>query len=78
MAHRIAGVRAALGVSDGANARRSTRATLVSTSGARRSNAKLATAPAVYGPIPGSRRSSTGSEGSTPGPPSRVTSRDRA
>ena len=41
----------------GANARLSTRATLVSTSAARRSYAKDATAPAVYAPMPGSCRS---------------------
>ena len=41
-----------------ANTRESTRATLPSTSGARSPNAIDAIAPAVYGPIPGTPRSS--------------------
>ena len=41
-------------VHSGAKTRVSTRATLVSTSGARRSYANDATAPAVYAPMPGS------------------------
>src|ERR1051325_9987436 len=41
-----------LSVARGTNTLASTRATLVSTSGARRSKANDATAPAVYAPIP--------------------------
>jgi hypothetical protein len=49
-----------------ANTRASTRATLPSTSGARSPNAIDAIAPAVYGPIPGTRRSSAARAGSAP------------
>lgn len=50
--------------------RDSTRATLPSTSGARSPNAIDATAPAVYGPIPGTSRSVAAVLGSAP--PSRA------
>ena len=46
-----------------ANTRASTRATLPSTSGARSPNAIDATAPAVYGPTPGTARSSAAVRG---------------
>jgi hypothetical protein len=49
-----------------ANTRASTRATLPSTSGARSPNAIDAIAPAVYGPIPGTSRSSAAHDGSAP------------
>ncbi len=49
-----------------ANTRASTRATLPSTSGARSPNAIDAIAPAVYGPIPGTSRSSAAEPGSAP------------
>ncbi len=49
-----------------ANTRASTRATLPSTSGARSPNAIDAIAPAVYGPIPGTSRSSAARDGSAP------------
>ena len=49
-----------------ANTRASTRATLPSTSGARSPNAIEAIAPAVYGPIPGTSRSSAARDGSAP------------
>lgn len=49
-----------------ANTRDSTRATLPSTSGARSPNAIDATAPAVYGPMPGTLRSSAADEGRAP------------
>jgi len=49
-----------------ANTRASTRATLPSTSGARSPNAIDAIAPAVYGPIPGTSRSSAARAGSAP------------
>jgi hypothetical protein len=49
-----------------ANTRASTRATLPSTSGARSPNAIDATAPAVYGPMPGTSRSSAAHDGSAP------------
>jgi hypothetical protein len=48
------------------NTRASTRATLPSTSGARSPNAIDAIAPAVYGPIPGTSRSSAAHDGSAP------------
>src|SRR5262245_17581451 len=46
--------------------RASTRAMFVSTAAASAPNAMLATAPAVYRPMPGRRRSATGSAGETP------------
>ncbi len=49
-----------------ANTRPSTRATLPSTSGVRSPNAIEAIAPAVYGPIPGTVRSSAAVLGSVP------------
>jgi len=49
-----------------ANTRASTRATLPSTSGARSPNAIDAIAPAVYGPIPGTSRSSAARDGKAP------------
>ena len=49
-----------------ANTRASTRATLPSTSGARSPNAIDAIAPAVYGPMPGTSRSSAARDGSDP------------
>jgi hypothetical protein len=49
-----------------ANTRASTRATLPSTSGARSPNAIDAIAPAVYGPMPGTSRSSAARRGSAP------------
>jgi hypothetical protein len=49
-----------------ANTRASTRATLPSTSGARSPNAIEAIAPAVYGPIPGTARSSAARVGNVP------------
>lgn len=49
-----------------ANTRASTRATLPSTSGARSPNAIDAIAPAVYGPMPGTSRSSAARDGSAP------------
>ena len=49
-----------------ANTRASTRATLPSTSGARSPNAIDAIAPAVYGPMPGTSRSSAAHDGSAP------------
>ena len=49
-----------------ANTRASTRATLPSTSGARSPNAIDAIAPAVYGPMPGTPRSSAAEGGSAP------------
>jgi len=48
------------------NTRASTRATLPSTSGDRSPNAIDAIAPAVYGPIPGTSRSSAARVGSAP------------
>ena len=50
----------------GWNARRITRATLVSTAAVARSYAKHATAPAVYLPTPGSRTRASRSSGTTP------------
>jgi hypothetical protein len=52
--------------SPSANTRASTRATLPSTRGARSPNAIDAIAPAVYGPIPGTARSSAAHDGSAP------------
>ena len=49
-----------------ANTRASTRATFPSTSGARSPNAIDAIAPAVYGPMPGTSRSSAARCGSAP------------
>ena len=49
-----------------ANTRASTRATLPSTNGVRSPNAIDAIAPAVYGPIPGTARSSAAQVGSAP------------
>jgi hypothetical protein len=49
-----------------ANTRASTRATLPSTSGARSPNAIDAIAPAVYGPMPGTSRSSAALDGNAP------------
>lgn len=49
-----------------ANTLASTRATFPSTSGARSPNAIDAIAPAVYGPIPGTSRSSAARDGSAP------------
>lgn len=49
-----------------ANTRASTRATLPSTSGARSPNAIDAIAPAVYGPMPGTSRSSAARVGNAP------------
>jgi hypothetical protein len=49
-----------------ANTRANTRATLPSTSGARSPNAIDAIAPAVYGPIPGTSRSSLARAGNAP------------
>ncbi len=46
--------------------RLSTRRTLPSTAGSGRPNAMLATAPAVYGPMPGRERSSATSSGNRP------------
>jgi hypothetical protein len=46
--------------------RASTRATLPSTSGVRSANAIDAIAPAVYGPMPGTSRSSDACRGSSP------------
>jgi len=51
-----------------ANARASTRETLPSTSGARSPNAIDAIAPAVYGPMPGTARSSLARDGNAPAP----------
>jgi hypothetical protein len=48
------------------NTRASTRATLPSTSGARSPNAIDAIAPAVYGPMPGTSRSSAAHDGNAP------------
>ena len=51
-----------------ANARASTRDTLPSTSGVRSANAIEAIAPAVYGPMPGTARSSLARDGNAPAP----------
>jgi hypothetical protein len=48
------------------NTRERTRATFPSTSGARSPNAMLAIAPAVYGPMPGTSRSSDARRGNAP------------
>ena len=55
-----------LGFARGEKKRRTSRDTFVSTVAALCSNAKHATAPAVYGPTPGSRRNSLGELGITP------------